>query len=130
MLSVHTLSEIGRYSLAALYATGGVFNLTYGRTHPREFFGAFDASTWFGPYRPLIRDLILPNGAAFAALLGAFEIVVAGLLLAGGTMMGIGLVAGVVFTLLVVPASNVAGALANLALATGQCVLLWVQLNP
>jgi len=49
----------------------------------------------------------------------------AGLILAGGTLMTAALVAGIAFALLVVPASNVVGALANLALALGQGALLW-----
>lgn len=61
-------------------------------------------------------------------LLGAFELAVAGLVLAGGGAMVAGLVAGIAFALLVVPASNIAGALGNFLLAAGQAVLLWSEL--
>ncbi|MDH3725388.1 MAG: hypothetical protein OER93_06555 [Thermoleophilia bacterium] len=120
---------MGRYGFAALYLAGAVFNLTYGRSHPAEFFGSFEASTWFGPYRWMIREVIVPNGAVFAVLIAGFQLAVAGLLLAGGTAMVVGLAAGLTFSLLIVPASNPVGGLANLALALAQGALLWNQVH-
>jgi uncharacterized membrane protein YphA (DoxX/SURF4 family) len=122
---VSALSLFGRIAFGVLFLAGGVFNLTYGRRHPDEFYGSFADSAWVAPCGSLIRRWILPHGALFAVVLGAFELAVAALILSGGTAMVVGLAAGIAFALAVAPASNAAGALANLALASGQAALLW-----
>jgi len=129
MLVASALTAAGRFGFAALYFAGAVFNLTYGRTHPGEFYASFGETAWLGAYRKVIHQVILPNGARFAVLLGAFELAVAGLILSGGTPMAAGLAAGIAFCLLVVPASNFAGALANGGLAITQSFLLWNELS-
>lgn len=129
MLVASALTATGRFGFATLYLVGAIFNLTYGRRHPSEFYGSFGDTAWFGAYRTLIREVIVPNGAWFAVLLGGFELAVAGLILSGGTAMVAGLAAGIAFCLLVVPASSVPGALANGGLALAQGALLWSELS-
>lgn len=129
MAAADALVAAARFGLAALYLAGAASNLADGRRHPDDVYGSLATTAWLGPYRWLISEVILPNGALFAVLLGGFEPVLAGLLPGGGQATAIGLAAGLAFCLLVVPAMSVGGALANLALAAAQGALLWGQLR-
>lgn len=118
--SLGSFLEIG---LGILYLIGAVFIFTYTRQHGVEFYTGFADGTWFPPAGWLIRKAVIPYSGFFTAILVSFQVLVGIALLSQGPLVGLGLLAGVVFCLYAVFVSNVPGAIVNLAMAVLQFYL-------
>jgi hypothetical protein len=119
--------SIGEIGFGVFFLIGAIFNLTYTLRHGKEFYGGFAANAWFGPYRTLIQKVVIPHATLFTILLIAFQIVVCLMLLTRGSLVKPGLVAGAMFSVTVVPASNFRGAIANLIIAAALVLLALVH---
>ena len=98
-------------------ARTAIFNLSYTLRHGQEFYGSFAVNAWFGPYKTLIRTVVIPHATVFTILLIALLASLALMILTRGSVVKPALIAGAVFSLAAVPASNLPGAIANLAMA-------------
>jgi hypothetical protein len=117
------LVNIGEIGFGILFLISAIFNLSYTLRHGKEFYGSFVSNAWFGPYKTLIRIVVIPHATVFTILLAAFLVSLALMILTRGSFVKPALVAGAVFSLAVVPASNLPGAIANLAMATALALL-------
>jgi hypothetical protein len=115
--------NIGEIGFGVLFLIAAVFNLSYTLRHSKEFYGSFSANAWLYPYKTLIRTLVIPHARVFTILLIALLASLALMILSRSSLVKPALIAGAVFSLAVVPASNLPGAIANLAMS-GVLVLL------
>jgi hypothetical protein len=118
------IGRAGRAVLAAVYLGGAVWHSAYTVGHARAVYEAFGDMAWLPPYQWLIRELVVPNGAAFTLALIAFEATVGILLLGRGGLARAGLVAGIAFNLALVPALGWPYVLGVVPLLAAQAALL------
>ena len=111
---IRNVAEIG---FGVLFIVGAIFHLSYTLRHGREIYEGFAANAWFNPYRELIRNVIIPRATYFTVLLISFQASIGLILLTGGSLIKPALIAGAVFSLVIIPASNVRGTMASLILA-------------
>ena len=117
MKVIGILANIGEIGFGVLFLIAAIFNLSYTLRHGQEFYGSFAANAWFGPYKTLIRTVVIPHATVFTILLIALLASLALMILTRGSLVKPALIAGAVFSLAAVPASNLPGAIANLAMA-------------
>lgn len=117
------LRNVGEIGFGILLLAGAIFNLAYTLRHSKEFYGSFAANAWFRPYRALIQRMVIPHAMLFTILLIAFQASVGLMLLTRGSLVNPALIAGAVFSLGVIPASNLVGAMANLGLGVALALL-------
>ena len=114
MSAVHQVAEI---AVAAMFLVGALFNAVYTWRHGEEFYGSFAANAWLPAARALIPRVVVPHAKLLTLLLIAFQLLVAGLIVAGGDLAVVGLTLGAVFCLLASTVSSKGGALGNVVLA-------------
>lgn len=122
-----TLRNILEIGFGLLYLVGAVFNTAYTYRHGEHFFGSFAKNTWFAPSRWFIDKFVVPNPKIFTVTLILFQLLVALTILSRGPFVGLGLLAGTVFSLYAVFVSDIRGAIVNIGLAVMQFYLasLW-----
>ena len=111
------IRNIAEVAFGVLFIIASIFHFSYTLRHGREIYGSFAAKAWLNPYRELILKIIIPHAAPFTVLLIAFQLSIGLMLLARGGLTEPALIAGAVFSLAIIPASNFRGVLANLMLA-------------
>ena len=114
---ISNLASIVEIGFGIFFLIGAIFNLSYTFRRGQEFYGSFAANAWIRPCRTLIRNVVIPHAKLFTILFIAFQITVGLMILTRGGLVTAGLIAGAVFSLAVIPASNLRGATANLILA-------------
>lgn len=124
MTDLRTFAEI---AIGLLFAIGAVFNAAYTLAHGDELYGSFSKGSWFGPARWVIDNVVLNHTTAFTALLIAFQLTVAAMILTRGDLVAAGLLAGAAFAFVAALASSPGGTAANLALAGVQAGLAATQ---
>ncbi len=107
--------------LAYLAAAG--FNTAYTLPRSDELDGYADGA-WFGFLGDFMRDVFMPNGAAFMSAVIIFEIAVGILVLSSGRAVDVGVTASVLWVLAVLPFLAWPYLLTNLVLAPVQGILL------
>jgi len=117
------LVNIGEIGFGILFLISAIFNLSYTLRHGKEFYGSFVANAWFGPYKTLIRTVVIPHATVFTILLVVLLVSLALMILTRGNFVKPALIVGAVFSLAIVPASNLPGAIANLAMAAALTLL-------
>jgi hypothetical protein len=117
---LRNILEIG---FGVLYLVGGAFHILYTYKHGEEFFGSFAEKAWFKPGKWFITKFVLPNPRPFALTLILFQLLLAVALLSRGPYVGLGLLAGVIFSLYAVFVSDIRGAVLNIGLALVQFYL-------
>jgi hypothetical protein len=117
------LVNIGEIGFGILFLISAIFNLSYTLRHGKEFYRNFATNAWFGPYKALIRIVVIPHTTVFTILLVVLLVSLALMILTRGSFVKPALIAGAVFSLAVVPASNLPGAIANLAMAAALALL-------
>jgi hypothetical protein len=122
--TVRTIAEIG---IGVVYLVGAIFNSLYTLKHGDEFYGSFAKGAWLLPLRAFINRIVIPNSRLFTFLLIGFQLAVAFANLSRGPFVAYGLYAGAIFCVGAALASNVAGAMANLALAAVQFLLAYLR---
>ena len=111
------LVKIGEIGFGVLFLISAIFNASYTLRHGKEFYDNFATKAWFGPYRTLIRSIIIPHATLFTVLLIILLLTLALMILTRGSLVQPALIAGAAFGLAVVPASNIPGATANFLIA-------------
>ncbi len=107
--------------LAYLAAAG--FNTMY--TLPRsDELDAYADGAWFGFLSDFIREVFMPNGELFMALVVAFEVLIAALIAGRGTAVDVGVAASVLWVLAVLPFLAWPYLITNLVLALVQGILV------
>ena len=124
---ISNLKNIVEIGVGLLFLVGAIFNASYTFRHGEEFYGSFAASAWFRPSRKLVRSVVIPRSKLFTILLVALQVSIAVTILSRGNLVQYGLIAGAIFSLAAVFVSNVAGAIANLALAALQVFLAFTR---
>jgi hypothetical protein len=119
--------QVAKLAVAAMFLLGALFNAVYTLRHGEEFYGSFAANAWLPAARALIPRVILPHARPFTLLLIAFQLLVAGLIVAGGDLATVGLTLGAVFSLLASTVSSNGGALGNLVLASLMALLAYAS---
>ena len=122
-----TLRNILEIGFGVIYLIGGVFNAVYTFRNGEKFFGSFAENTWFSPGKWFISKFVIPNPRMFTITLILFQLLVAIALLSRGPFVGLGLLAGTVFSLYAVFVSNVQGAIVNIGLAVMQFYLASIR---
>lgn len=117
---IRNILEIG---IGLLFLIGAIFNSLYTMRHGDEFYGSFADNALFAPARALVRKLVIPRDRLFTILLIIFQLIVAFCILSRGELVKPGLIAGAMFCFAAAFVSNTGGAIANLALASGQLYL-------
>lgn len=123
----HTFMNIIEVGIGLVYLVGAGFSSIYTLRHGEGFYGGFAEGAWFKPSRWFVRNLVMPRSMVFTGLLIIFQLIVALSILTRGILVQSGLIAGAVFSLVAVMASNIPGALANLALALFQLFLAFTR---
>jgi len=111
------ISNVAEIGFGVLFIVGAIFHLSYTLRHGTETYEGFAANAWLSPYRELIRNVIIPRATSFTVLLISFQASIGLMLLTRGSLVKPALIAGALFSLVIVPASNVRGTMANLILA-------------
>ncbi|MCP3974403.1 MAG: hypothetical protein GY720_07915, partial [bacterium] len=106
--------------LAYLAAAG--FNLVYTLPRTDELDGYADGA-WFGFLSDFMRDVFMPNGTAFMAMVIIFEIGVGAFVLHRGRYVDVGVAASVLWVLAVLPFLAWPYLITNLVLAPIQGIL-------
>lgn len=75
--------NIWRGIVGVFYLASAVFNAIYALPRNDELDG-YDEGAWFGFLETFMRDVFIPNGELFMALVVAFEIIVGVLILSRG----------------------------------------------
>jgi hypothetical protein len=114
---MNVLVNIGEIGFGVLFLISAVFNASYTLRHGQEFYGSFAAKAWFNPYKMIIRTVVIPHSRIFTILLIVFTAGIALIIFTRGSLVRPGLISGAVFSLAVIPASNLPGAIANLTMA-------------
>jgi hypothetical protein len=70
---------------------------------------------------------VIPHAKLFTVLLIALQASIALMILSRGNLVQVGLISGAVFSLTVVPVSNIPGAIANFALVAIQALLAFAR---
>ncbi|MDH3683743.1 MAG: hypothetical protein OEV40_27795 [Acidimicrobiia bacterium] len=94
--------NIWRGLVGLAYLATAVFNAIYTLPRSSELDG-YAEGAWFGFLAEFMRDVFMPNGAAFMAAVIVFEILVGTLILTRGVAVDIGIVLSVLWVLLVLP---------------------------
>ena len=121
---IRNVAEIG---FGVLFIIGAVFHSSYTLRHGREIYNRFATNAWFYHYRKLIQNGIIPNATYFTVLLIIFQASIGLMLLTRGILVEPALIAGALFSIVIVPASNIRGAMANLILAAVLILLILVN---
>jgi hypothetical protein len=79
-----------------------IFNLTYTRVHP-EFYQQFADMALLSVYTDFIEKIVVPNAEIFTYLLVVFELAVGLLTLSKNIFVKVGLIASIIFILLLIP---------------------------
>jgi len=111
---IRNVVEIG---FGVLFIVAAIFHLSYTLRYGKEIYGSFATNAWLNSYRELIRKIIIPHAVPFTVLLIAFQVSIGLMLLTKRGLTEPALIAGAVFSLVIIPASNVRGVMANLILA-------------
>ena len=118
---IRNVAEIG---FGILFIIGAIFHSSYTLRHGREIYEGFATNAWFNHYRKLIQNGIIPRAKYFTVLLIIFQASIGLMLLTRGSLVEPALIAGALFSLVIVPASNVRGAMASLILAAVPILLI------
>lgn len=110
---IRNVAEIG---FGVLFIIGAVFHYSYTLRHGREIYKRFATNAWFNEYRKLIQNSIIPHATYFTVFLIFFQASIGLMLLTRGNLVVPALIAGALFSIFIIPASNVRGAIANLIL--------------
>jgi uncharacterized membrane protein YphA (DoxX/SURF4 family) len=121
------LRNIIEVGFGVLYVMGAIFNSLYTLRHGDEFYGSFADKALLVSSTQLIREVIIPHARLFAILFIIFQVVVAVCILSRGTLVRPGLIAGAIFSLVVVFVSNTYGAIANLIMCIVQIYLALIR---
>lgn len=98
-----SLYNLGRALFGLLFLGGGISHLVVSLPHP-ELLDQYAQLALLPLYRDLILSLLKPNAQMFAALLFAFELVVGHLIVAKGPAVKVGMLAGIIFMIAIIPA--------------------------
>ncbi len=116
-------AQAGRIIVALYFMVMALgVNGLYLLRHPEAYDAIADLAV-LAPYQWLLREVIRPLATPFTLLLIAFELAVALLVLSKGVAVRLGLIAGIVFQLAVIPGVAAYG-LVNLPVVAAQALLL------
>ena len=111
---IRNIAEIG---FGVLFVAGAIFHLSYTLRHGGEVYQSMTSNTWLSPYQALMRTVIIPNARLTTVLLISFQASIGLMILTRGGLVEPALIAGALFSLLIIPASSFRGVVANLTLA-------------
>lgn len=94
--------RLWRALIACAYLAAAGFNTVYTLPRSDELDGYADGA-WFGFLGDFMRDVFMPNGEIFMALVIVFEVAVAILIAGRGMAVDVGVVASVIWVLAVLP---------------------------
>jgi hypothetical protein len=117
------VANIVRIAFGLILVAGAVANAVMFLSQPR-IYDAFAEGAIISLYRDLWRSLVLPHLGLWLALVIAFEISAGILILSKGIWVRVGLLAGILFCLGLVPFWWYGGALLNVAMAVALAWLL------
>ena len=121
------VQRVAEWAVSAMFLVGALFNAVYTLRHGEEFYGGFAANAWLPAARALIPRVVVPHAKLFTVPLIAFQLLVAGLIIAGGDLAVVGLTLGAVFSLLAAAVSSNGGALGNVLLAFVMALLAYAS---
>ena len=133
------MKNIARLFFALWYLLGWVIHFYLGIWSP-ETYEAFSKTALFSPFQWIWFNVIIPNITIFALLLAVIEIIIGLMLISKGKWVKLGVILSLIFNFFLVvlglswPAESayldfVRNRLPNLAFATAQIPLLWMQFD-
>ena len=109
--------------LGVLYLAAAVFNAVFTLPRSHELHG-YAEGAWFGFLEDLMWDVFLPNGEVFMGLVIVFEVAVGLVIVSKGSRVDVGVLASVLWVLVILPFLAYPYLLMNIGLAVVQGTIL------